>query len=289
MRTLLALLLLTSPVLAQHKMNTTAYMAAAESVVSHGEHLYIADIGPGFQPQGKDTNGVIWKTDLTGNNPVKFAEGLDAPKGIIVAGNTVFVTDIDHVKGYDLASGKQLYNISFTTVNTTFLNDLTAADAQTLYVSAMDTKKIYVIHLKGEPRFEEVKYTPELEAVNGLYFDGASHRLYVCSFGSQNVSDGQIGYVDLKAADVKPFVAVSKRLGRYDGIALLDKNTVVVSDWMTFGKTGVLVKVNMKNGSSEVINKEGIAGPADFTLTAKGEIITPAMLEGNIMHVTTGK
>lgn len=264
-------------------MNDSAFLSAPESIATDGKYLYVADVGPGGDPSKKDGNGIIWRTDLSGNHPERFAEGLDAPKGAAIAGNTLFVTDIDHVKGYDLATGKERYNIDFTGEKTAFLNDLAAQDAQTLYVSAMDINRLYRIRLSAQPVVEAVPVTGKLQGLNGLYVDAASHRLYICTFGSMEKPDGEIGYIDLEAAS-PAFTRIGSRNGHYDGIALLDGENLVVSDWVAFEKSGVLVKVKIGDGSSTVLNKEKIAGPADFTLDAKGDVIVPEMMTGGILH-----
>ncbi|RPD41366.1 hypothetical protein EG028_08580 [Chitinophaga barathri] len=278
----MALLLLATPALAQHKMNSSTFLSNPESIATDGKYLYIADVGKGGNPTAKDTNGIIWRTDLSGNKAERFAEGLHAPKGAVIAGKILFVTDIDRVKGYDLATGKELYNIDFTAENTSFLNDLAVQDNNTLYVSAMDINKLFRIRLSQQSAIEAVPVTGKLQGLNGLFVDNSSGRLYICTFGSMEKSDGEIGYISLKEPN-PAFTRVSGRPGRYDGIALLD-GYLLVSDWVAFEKSGEIIKVKLSDGSSAVLNKEKIAGPADFTLDAKGDIIVPAMMTGDILH-----
>ncbi len=264
-------------------MNNSSFLSNPESIATDGRHLYIADIGKGGNPSAKDTNGIIWRTDLSGNNPERFAGGLHAPKGAVIAGGTLFVTDIDRVKGYDLATGKESCNIDFSGEKTGFLNDLAAQDDHTLYVSAMDINKLFRIRLSQQPAVEAVPVTGKLQGLNGLFVDAANARLYICTFGPMDKTEGEIGYISLQ--DPNPaFTRVSSRPGRYDGIALLDGEYLVVSDWVAFDKSGEIIKVKLSDGSSAVLNKEKIAGPADFTLDAKGDLIVPAMMAGDVLH-----
>jgi hypothetical protein len=81
------------------------------------------------------------------------------------------------------------------------------------------------------------------------------------------------------------FIPLTNRLGYYDGIALTQHNSkLIVSDWVAFEKKGILLEVDLANGKVSTLNKELIAGPADFTIDTKGDVITPAMMEGNILQ-----
>src|SRR5580658_1990054 len=95
-----AVLMTAGNTFAQEKLNSTAFMYAPESVVTAGKYIYIADIGDGGDPVKKDSNGIIFKMDQQGKSTI-FAKGLDAPKGAIILHNTIFVADVDKVKGYD--------------------------------------------------------------------------------------------------------------------------------------------------------------------------------------------
>lgn len=229
----------------------------------------------------RDGNGVIFKMDQQGRSTI-FATGLDAPKGAFILHNQLFVVDIDKVKGYNIADGKLLFNIDVAPA-TNFLNDIVAINDSTLVTSATDVNKLFLIHLGSHPRAEELGYTNPIRGTNGVVYDSKRKRLYVCGFGDAGKPDGQIGFIDM-AAEKKVFTTLTDRLGYYDGIALTQHNTkLIISDWVAFEKKGVLLELDLSNGKITTLNQVLIAGPADFTLDSKGDVITPAMLEGNIL------
>ena len=269
---------------AQQTINKGNYIQKPESVVTDGRYYYIADIGKNLNPADKDGDGVIWKMDKQGKQvgASAFAKGLNAPKGITIANGILFVTDIDRVAGFELATGRKKYDIDFTSAGTAFLNDLAMKDGQTLFVSAMDINKIFIIHLTPQPHFEELVLTNPIKGINGLYYHARQNRLYACSFVMGDVPSGELGFIDLQPS-IKQFIHIIDRSGGYDGIALANDSTVVVSDWVAFEKKGIILSVNTITKKVTIINQAPIAGPADFSLTPAEELVIPAMMEGTIL------
>lgn len=144
-----ATILLSGHTFAQQQLNNTPFMKAPESVAIYQNNYYIADLGEGGDPVKKDGNGIIFRMDKKGGSSI-FAKGLDAPKGAFVLHHTLFVADIDRVKGYDLDNGKELYNIDLAPA-TNFLNDIVAINDSTLAVSATDVNKIFLVYLEKIP------------------------------------------------------------------------------------------------------------------------------------------
>lgn len=88
----------------------------------------------------KDNNGFISRVSPEGVVlQLKWIEGgvngvsLDAPKGSVISGDTLYVADIDQLRLFDAATGAPRGSIAFP--GATFLNDVTADDKGTVYVS----------------------------------------------------------------------------------------------------------------------------------------------------------
>ncbi|NSL90648.1 hypothetical protein ECE50_027750 [Chitinophaga sp. Mgbs1] len=263
----------------QTRINKTP-MKAPESVIIHDGYYYISDTGG--DPTKKDGDGVIYKMTPQGDVTV-FADSLDSPKGSAIFRNILYVTDVDHIRGYDLRNGKQVFNLDMSATGSVLLNDITPRDENSIFVSATDINKIYIVQLGNTPSFEEVKISNPIRGANGLAYDSKRQRLYACGFGSLGTPDGQIGYIDLSAPE-KKFVPLTTRTGYYDGITLTKNNKLIISDWVAFEKKGVIIELDINNGKVVTLNKEPISGPADFTIDKSGKIITPAMMEGNVMR-----
>jgi sugar lactone lactonase YvrE len=274
-------LLLSVPVSAQEKINKFP-LHHPESVATDGEYYYISDLGKELSPRAKDGDGCIWKIKISGTitGDSIFAGGLNAPKGTVIIKETLFTTDVDRIVAFDVPSGKKKYEIDMSSVKTSFLNDIAVKDDSTLFISASDISKIFIIHLSDIPSFEELVLTDSIHGPNGLIFDKKHNRLYACGFGTNNQPNGEVGYIDIEK---KTFTKIIDRLGYYDGIALLNDNNIIVTDWVAFEKKGLIMKINPDNKNIENINSIPVAGPADFMLTDKNEIIIPEMIDGNIL------
>lgn len=274
---------------AQTKINQSSYFHHPESVASDGKHYFISDVGKELDPLSKDGDGKIVKIDLSGkaDKDSVFASGLDAPKGLVILKGVLYATDVDKIKGFDIADGKKVFELDFSSVGLKFLNDLEVKDDRTLFVSATDVNKIFEVHLGEKPSFEELAFSNPLVGPNGLAYDRKSNRLYVCGFGTFSNPGGLLGFLDLSATS-KTFSQISERVGMYDGLTLID-NSLIVSDWVNFEQKGIILKVDIAKGRVETISTDLFAGPADFMINRKKEIIVPAMMEGNIFKVGIDK
>lgn len=270
---------------AQQALHTGGLIQKPESVATDGHYFYIADIGQNLDPSAKDGDGVIWKISKAGKQPgdTAFVRGLHAPKGVVINKGILFVTDIDRVLGFDLRTGQKQYDIDCSHTKTTLLNDLAVKDENTLLLSAMDINKLFVIHLAPAPQLEELVLTNPVTGPNGLVYSAREYRLYVCSFVFGERPAGVVGFIDL-SAPTKQFTRLVERPGHYDGLALLNDSVLIVSDWVAFEKKGLLLAIHTRDKKITPLNKEPIAGPADFAVTTAGTIIVPEMMTGTILQ-----
>src|SRR3989338_7111047 len=89
-----------------------------------------------FEVQGLKTPESFIADPSTGNYFISNINGggpggknnditLNAPKGLDIIGNILYVSDIDFVRGFDKETGKLLHDLDFKTFNPSSLNDLT--------------------------------------------------------------------------------------------------------------------------------------------------------------------
>src|SRR5688572_2375683 len=95
----------------------------------------------------KDGKGFISKISPEGKVlALQWVTGLDAPKGMGIAGPHLYVADLFQVVVIDLTSGKIVRRIDVPDAK--FLNDITVDKAGAVYVSDSSTGKIHLI--KGD-------------------------------------------------------------------------------------------------------------------------------------------
>lgn len=256
-------------------------VASPESVISDGEFLYVTNIGKGG-PTAKDGDGYISKLTLEGKLISKtFFEGkLNAPKGTAMIRGALYVTDIDHIIGFNTANGKRIIDINLSTYGTSFLNDLTPKDHTILFASCTDIGKILEVNI----RTGFITVLMDVKGANGVYYDQETKRLFTCSFSFEDIKGGEIGMIHWngytpvyeKVGDVK---------GAFDGLALIDDHTLVVSDWGALDKpAGFVEKIDLNTKKATRLDWPVIGGPADFYYDPmEKQLVIPAMVENKLL------
>jgi hypothetical protein len=126
----------------------------------------------------KDGNGYISRLTPEGKVVnMKWATGLNGPKGMRSAGGTLWVSDIDEVVAIDIASGTITSRVRVE--GATFLNDLATAPDGTVYVSDSQGSKVYTVKDGKASIF--VEGADLVQQANGLLVDG--NRLILGTIG----------------------------------------------------------------------------------------------------------
>lgn len=203
-----------------------------------GDLLFVSNIGG--NPTAKDSNGFISILGTDGKLiNLKFAEGLNAPKGITVYNNNLYVTDIDNVTVIDLKTGRIKNKIPCP--DASFLNDITNDDKGNLYVS--DTQKDIIYKITGTKAEKWIYDNNLLKAPNGMAF--LKGKIFV---GTVN------GIAEFDTGN-KNFKIIIQHEGMIDGLIPLNEGSFIVSDWK--GKTELLrnsKETVLLNTTSEGIN-----------------------------------
>ena len=178
-------------------------------------------------PAAKDNNGYISRVRSDGTiDSLKFIAGgsnnvtLHSPKGMFLAGDTLWVADIDAVRAFDVTSGAALATVDVAREGAVFLNDITRAPDGTLYVS--DTRLVFgdsgVTHQSpdrvyriGADRAVSIAVEGDtLGRPNGVFWDTDGQRLIIVALGPARIFDWK------PAATAPRLIAAGP--GGYDGM-----------------------------------------------------------------------
>jgi len=167
-------------------------------------------------PTDKDGNGFIAQVSLNGDIIMqKWATGLNAPKGMAVVGDKLYVTDIDRVVQIDMKSGAVMRE--FPVEGAKFLNDMIPDKEGNIYISDMGTGKIHRLH----------------NGAIGVWIDDDK----IVSPNGMNIKDNEIligtknGLFGVRIDD-KRIWQIVKLEGGIDGLKLFGNNGYIVSDWV---------------------------------------------------------
>ena len=179
--------------------------------------LYVSNVSG--KPAEKNNKGFISTVDLTGKVvELKWATGLNAPKGMAIHGNSLYVSDIDTLVQIDLKTGR--IQKRYPAEGAVFLNDVAADADGTIYAgdSSGENSRLYRLH---QGKLESWLAAPDIERPNGLLMQG--DRLLAGHGG-----DGTLYSIDLKT---KKVTAIAKTDSGIDGLKPDGKGNYFTSNW----------------------------------------------------------
>ena len=246
-----------------------------------GKALYVSQFVSALKPEEKDGKGRISKVGLDGKmieEQFLPAAGhvLNKPKGIWVAGNRLWVTDIDVVWVFDTETKK---GRKVDLPGAKFAND-PSVKGKTLYVSDNRGGAVF----KVEPAdFLDAKAEPEVSRLasgqslnpNGVY----------------PARDGSILMVGFAANETRGIYALgadgkvktlAKDAGRLDGVYQAKDGRLLVTDWAT----GSLFSWTAKGGKQALAT--GFKGPADFCVMPEKQgllVVVPDLVKSELRLV----
>jgi len=207
-------------------------------------------------PSARDGNGFISRVSPEGEViALKWIDGevegvtLDAPKGMALTGERLFVADITVVRVFDRGSGDSLDEIPVE--GATFLNDVAAAEDGTVYVTDSGTGVIHRIRPDGT-----LEQAGQTKNPNGIHVRGET----ILVTGGSN----QIFRLGDEGALTPEYETPT---GGLDGLILLDDGSVLVSSW-----DGMAVYQFDADGQVSTLFS-GIKSPADIGFDSQRRLV----------------
>ncbi|MFO7659303.1 MAG: hypothetical protein R6V77_00135 [Candidatus Cloacimonadaceae bacterium] len=148
---------------------------------------------------------------------------LEAPKGMAILDNVLYVADVTRVVGLDLETGKQVFEQAIP--DAVFLNDVAADNEKSIYVS--DSRSNFIVRIVPSTGLTEFFRHPDLVSPNGLFVaaQDSVNLLYIVSMEA----DTPIRILNFFS---KEFTAVPNyKLTRADGITRDQEGSWLISSW----------------------------------------------------------
>ena len=246
----------------QKRWQTDSLLTTCESVLfdAKWQLLYVSNIEGG--PSAKDGKGSIATVGLDGKIiNAAWISGLNAPKGMALYKNTLWVSDLDELVAIDKRNGKITQRVKVPGAK--FLNDVTVTPAGVLYVSDSETKKVHRL-AKGQL----TTYLDNLQGPNGLLAVG--NALYVLDSGKL-----------LKVGANKKQITIAQGMdGSTDGIEQVRPNEFIVSCW-----SGVMYYVNSDGTTRQLLDtRADKSNTADIGYDARRRIVyVPAFFKNMVV------
>lgn len=222
-------------------------------------------------PTVKDDNGFISRVNPDGHvEQLRFIDGakdsvtLNAPKGLGIHGDTLFVADIDEVRLFDRMDGHSLG--SWPVHGATFLNDLTVGPDGTVYVTDSGLKPDFsssgtdAVYKFDHGRAVAIARGADLGHPNGIF--ATEDGLTVVTFGSGEAY--HLTYAGQRHPMARP------PAGQLDGV-LRSGGRVIASSWADSS-----VFAMTPPDTTWTFVARGLESPADIGLdTRRGRLLIP--------------
>ncbi len=235
-------------------------------------------------PLGKDNNGYISRLRPDGAPyTLKFIEGgkkgvtLNAPKGLAISGDTLWVADIDVARAFNKRTGALIANVA-TKGRARFLNGAAIGPDGAVYMT--DTGVLFgpkgdVSHPGPDQIFRVTRAgatvaltSPTLEGPNGITWDPQRQRFVVVSFLGKGIYGWKPGDKNVEAIGTGP--------GQQDGVVFLPDGRLLVTSW-TDSSLFVLEDGQVR----KVVTK--VPSPADIDVEPRdSRVAVPLLMENRV-------
>ncbi|MDT0690117.1 SMP-30/gluconolactonase/LRE family protein [Salegentibacter sp. F188] len=199
----------------------------------------------------------------------EWITGLKDPKGLLVKGDKLYVTNNTEIIEMDIAKGEISKTIKVESAKS--LNDITIDDNGDLYISDSGKSAIYKMDTDSGQVTEWLD-SKDLEYVNGLLF--GNQKLYASAWGSDNKPGN---FLMINPDDKSIHKISSKGIGNLDGVQKIDNETFYISDW----GTGKIYRINTDGKKEEIISSDKSSGDILF-LEKKNELVLPMNFQNEI-------
>jgi len=226
---ILTLLLLTgcvdSSTLKEQYTSSGESLSVPESVVydKNQNSIYVSNVNSIKSSNSwQDNNGFISKLEKNGKViQLKWAVGLQSPKGLAVSNNHLFVADLNQVVKIDTTTGKTVAKFP-APKGIKMLNDITCNGVKELcFVSDSGTKQIFEVSKAGKFTLLYDKERNNHPEQNGLYLDKDSL-----------IMQGEKGKLKSLNLKTKKVTTISDSVGiSIDGITKYKEQGYLISTW----------------------------------------------------------
>jgi hypothetical protein len=189
----------------------------------------------------KDGNGFISRISADGvMDSLHFIQGgrdnvqLDSPMGSRVQGDTLWVVDVDKLRGFNTHTAAPLITVDLSSLKALFLNDLAIDSTGEFYITdtgvevGADGKSSHpgpdrILHVAHDRSVSVAVSTALLSSPDGIGWDQRGKRFVLAPFAGPSVQTWHIG--DPGPRDV----ATGK--GMFDGVEAEPNGQVLITSW----------------------------------------------------------
>lgn len=254
---------------------TEAVFKTPESIIydPQRKQFYVSNIdGEVNTPDGKGYISVV--SDSGKVQSKVWVDGLNAPKGLGLFGDALYVADINRLVVIDLKQAQVI--LEYVAEDAKFLNDVAVDSTGVVYVSDMSSNAIYRLQ---DGVFDRWIEDARLEMPNGLCVDG--DHLIVASWGNMTNGfetdvPGHLKVISLETGSMES-LGSGQPLGNLDGIEPDGSGGYFLTDWML----GTVLHADKNGHAQKLLTLH--QGTADLTVVLdQGLLLIPMMQDNTV-------
>ena len=251
-------------------------LKAPESVLFDAKRnvFYVSNIVG--EPNGKDGVGYLSKVSPDGKlQAAEWVTGFDAPKGLVMKGDTLFITDIDRLMAVDVESGQIR---EWAAEGAELLNDPAVDEAGRVFASDMLASRTTSCIMKSLSVWLESEAAPAPERL-------ARSRRSPLAAGWGRTSSrilasktpGHLITIDLKTKAISN-IGSGDPVGNLDGLEADGAGNWLVTDWIAGG----LLRIHPDGKAEQLMDLNQGSADIEF-IEEKKLVIIPMMMDGKLV------
>lgn len=208
---------------------------------------------------------------------------LKAPMGSRVKGDTLWVVDVDALRGFSVRTGAPLATIDLSSTSPLFINDVALGPDDDFYVTdtgiriGADGKMTHpgpdrILHIARDRSVSVALSTPALNSPDGIDWDATHHRLILAPFGGPKIQ----AWTPASPAPVD----LAPGAGQFDGIEIERGGMILITSW---GDSSV----DVLQGDHLVRQFTTSMAPADVSMDARRHRVGIVSLVANRFELWT--
>lgn len=247
-----------------------------ESVIYDSKRNIVFVSNINGDPNVMDGNGFISTLRPDGTIiKLKWVDGLNAPLGMVLSGDRIYVSDVDSLVEIEIDRGR--ISGRWKAPSPIFLND-TAVDSEgRVYMSDMMGDTIYRL---ANGKLSAWVKDSALQSPNGLMVEGDN--LIVGSWGvrTEGFATSMVGHlksVSLKTGEISS-LGDGSPVGNLDGLESDGSGAYLVTDWMA----GSLYRITASGKADLLLDLNQGAADLEY-IQSKHLAIIPMMMDGKVI------
>ncbi len=266
--------------IAQSEATPIAWRVGANPtcVVIDGDRVYVAHLGPEYEPGYKNGAGYISVYDANGQFVDTLISGLNSPLGMVVVGDVLYFTNVDQVYGVDKMTGLSVSDFLASPKHVR-LGPIAAGPAGQFYVVDGNMGFLWTA-TPGTDGFQSKRMT--VSSISDIAYDSKLGKLYVST-------QPQVDETEAYIYEVDPATGEAARVGDYAGnlgaVEVVGRSLIFTDQGLN-GGDGAVLSMDLDTRQVTVVKRgQGVRDLGPFAVLGDGLAFMPVTKGAEVLVI----